>query len=106
MAMTQKESMTKDEIEDITGDEFLKQYSWPLFARLLEVTSGEANTLVRMTQADGRCGLKASRKITERSNPKTFMKLRQNLIEAVCPGKVKDLKELPNEFEKLEILHA
>ena len=68
--------------------------SGELFARLMEITRGEAQKLVRNEgQKSDRCGFWTLRKMMERFSPKTVLRLLKTLVKAIQPAKAKSVQE-------------
>ena len=65
----------------VTEDELREKYSGELFARLMEITKDDAQKLVRNEGLKSeRCGFWAVRKLMERYNARTYMRLLKMLL--------------------------
>ena len=84
-----------EDVKKVVEKGVYARHSGDLFARLMEVTKDEAQRLVRNEgQKLGRCGFWAMRKLKDRYNPRTQMKLMRSTVAAVKPKEAKTLKDV------------
>ena len=99
-----KRSLDKPEaVKDIIEMEVWDKYSGELFARLMEITKDDAQKLVRNEgMKSGRCGFWTLRKMVERFNPRSYMRLLKMLLAVIKPTEAKSMKEVQSAVEDWE----
>ena len=86
----------------VEGD-LWERYSGELFARLMEITKEDAQKVVRNEGVkSGRCGFWALRKMMERFNPRSYMRLLKLLLKVIKPKEAKHVKEVQSAVEDWE----
>ena len=92
-----------DEVKLTVDKKTWDRYSGELYARLMEITKDDAQKLVRNEgQKSGRCGLWTLRKMMERYNPKTYMRLLKTLCKVIKPTEAKTTKDVQATIEDWE----
>ena len=84
--MKNKELDKSGAIRMSMDEDVWEKYSGELFARLMEITKDEAQKLVRNEGTkSGRCGFWTLRKMMERFNPRSYMRLLRLLLSVIKP---------------------
>ena len=95
----------KEVVKQIVNNEQLElKYGAELFSILLELTGGEANSVVRgvINKGMDQCGFCSFYALNQRFNPKTPARTLQFLHQVINPPKVKDIRLLPKAIEDWE----
>ena len=95
----------KEVVKQIVNNEQLElKYGAELFSILLELTGGEANSVVRgvINKGMDHCGFCSFYALNQRFNPKTPARTLQFLHQVINPPKVKDIRLLPKAIEDWE----
>ena len=80
-----------------------EKYSGELFARLIEITKDDAQKLVRNEGIrSSRCGFWVLRKMMERYNPRSYMRLLRLLLAVIKPTEAKNVKDVQAAVEDWE----
>ena len=96
------EIIEKKDLEDVTSDDldleltegesrWMHETKGEIFGILIQLTSGEANLLVRSVQ--DRNGYTAWKRLFDRYNPRTPASLTASWREVIRPKKIKDMRE-------------
>ena len=92
-----------EDVKDAVGSELWDKYSGELYARLMEITTGDAQKLVWNAGAKSkRCGFWAMRKLQERFNPRSYTRLLKMLLAVIKPRSAKGAKDVQAAVEDWE----
>ena len=82
----------------------MEKYSGELFRTLCQLTTGEANTVVRGSEQEGkRNGYVALKMLSQRFNAKSSAKLYRTLLEVWKPGAIKDVRDVAKGVQEWEM---
>ena len=89
------DEVTEEEVMMKGVPQGMEKYSAELFRTLCQLTTGEANTVVRGSEQEGkRNGYVALKMLAHRFNAKSPAKLYRTLLEVLKPGALKDVREV------------